>query len=57
MEGNGQNFFAILSQFLPFYPTNNPKNQNFEKMTKKTSGDIIVLHKCTENHDHMLYCP
>ena len=19
-------------------------------------GDIIVLHKCTKNHDHMLYC-
>ena len=23
---------------------------------KKTSGDIIILHKCTKNHDHMLYC-
>ena len=31
------------------------KIQNFEKM-KKTSGDIIILHKCTKNHDHMLYC-
>ena len=19
-------------------------------------GDIIILHKCTKNHDHMLYC-
>ena len=19
-------------------------------------GDIILLHKCTKNHDHMLYC-
>ena len=25
-------FFVILGHFLPFYPTNNPKNQNFEKM-------------------------
>ena len=23
---------------------------------KKTSVDIIILHKCTKNHDHMLYC-
>ena len=23
---------------------------------KKTHGDIISLHKCTKNHDHMLYC-
>ena len=27
----------------------------FEKL-KKTPEDIIILHKCTKNHDHMLYC-
>ena len=27
-------FFVILDCFLPFYPHNNPKNQNFEKMKK-----------------------
>ena len=32
--------FVILDHFLPFYPTNNPQNQNFEKM-KKMPGDII----------------
>ena len=48
-------FFFILDRFLPFYPTNNSKNQNFEKM-KKMSRDIIILHKCTKNRDHMLYC-
>ena len=37
--------FVILGHFLPFYPTNNPKNQNFEKM-KKNPGDIIILHLC-----------
>ena len=43
--------------FLTFYPTNNPKNQNFDKTKKKnTPGNIINLHKCTKNHDHMLYC-
>ena len=29
------------------------KNESSKK--KKTPGDII-LHKCTKNHDHMLYC-
>ena len=54
-ECNRQNFFVILNRFLPFHPSNNLKNQNFEKL-KKAPGDIIILHKCTKNHDHMLYC-
>ena len=33
-----------MDHFLPFYPTNNPKNQDFETM-KKTTGVIIVSHK------------
>ena len=45
--GNYRSFFA-----LP--PTNNLKNQNFEK-TKKMAGDIIILHMCAENHDHKKY--
>ena len=28
-------FFVILDCFLPFYPHNNPKNQNFEKLKKQ----------------------
>ena len=36
-------FFVILGHFLPFYPPNNPKNQNFGKIKKK-------------NHNHKLYC-
>ena len=47
-------FFVILDHFLHFYPPNNPKNQNFEKM-KKTPGDIIILHMCTINDNHMMY--
>ena len=47
-------FFVILDCFLPFYPSNNPKTQKFEKM-KKTPGDIIILHKCTINDNHMMY--
>ena len=43
-----------MGYFLPFYPPNNPKNQNFEKM-KKPPGDIITLHMCTINDNHMMY--
>ena len=38
--------FYHFKPFLPFYPTNNPKIQDFEK-TKEAPGDII-LHKCTQ---------
>ena len=43
-----------MGYFLPFYPPNSPKNQNFEKM-KKTPGDIIILHMCAKNYDQMMY--
>ena len=32
--------------------TNNPKNQNFEKMK---TGDTIILHLWTTNDDHIMY--
>ena len=47
-------FLVILDHFLPFYPPNNPKNQNFEKL-KKTPEDIVNLHMCTINDNHMMY--
>ena len=47
-------FFIILDN-LHFYLPKNSKIQNFEKM-KKSPGDVIILHKCTKNDDHMLYC-
>ena len=47
-------FFVNLDNFLPFYPPNNLKNQNFEKM-KKALGDIIILHMCTTKANHMMY--
>ena len=34
MECNEQNFLSFLDSFSPFYPPNNPKNQNFEKKLK-----------------------
>ena len=48
-------FFLILDHFLPFCTLNNPKSRHFVKMEKRP-GDMIILHKCTKNHDHMLYC-
>ena len=47
-------FFVILDHFFPFYPPNETKNQNFEKMKNKTA-DIINLHKDTKNYNHMLH--
>ena len=41
----------ILGNFLPFYPSNIQKNQNFKKGKKKTPGAIIILHKCTKNYN------
>ena len=46
--------FCHFGPFLPFYHTNNLKNQNFENM-KKISGDIIILHFCNTNDNHMMY--
>ena len=45
---------VILGYFSPFILPENPKNQNFEKM-KKSNGDIIILHVCTKNHNHMMF--
>ena len=47
--------FCHFGLFFALLPPNNPKNQNFEKL-KNTPGDIIILHKCSKNNDHMLYC-
>ena len=42
--------------FLPFYPSprNSQKNYNLTK-TKKTPGDIIILHICSKNYDQLIY--
>ena len=54
MERDGHNFLSFWNRFLPFYPPNNPKNQNFEKLNN-TSGDIIILHRCNINSKHVTY--
>ena len=54
-SGTGKIFchFGLFFTLLP--PPNNLENQNFKKL-KKAPGDIIILHMCTKNHDHMLSC-
>ena len=46
--------FVILGHFLPFQPLDNLENQNFENM-KKMPEDIIILHICIINDNHMMY--
>ena len=46
--------FVTLRHFLLFYLPNNVENQNFENL-KKTPGDVIILHICDKNHNHMKY--
>ena len=48
-------FFVIMDRFLHFYLPMDTKNQNYEKL-KKALADVILLHMCPKDHDHMLYC-
>ena len=54
MQSEKNRIFCHLGHFSPFYPPNNSKNQNLEKM-KKMPGDIILLHMCIINVEHMMY--
>ena len=49
---NIQNF-CHFGSFLPFHPSDNTEKQNFEKL-KKTPQNIIILHLCTTNDNHMI---
>ena len=46
--------FSHFGQFSALYtpPSNNPENQNFEKI-KKMPVDIIISHMCTINENHI----
>ena len=44
-----------FGQYLALLPLNSPKNENSKTM-EKAPGDIVILHKYTKNHDHILYC-
>ena len=49
-EWDRQNFLSFRAIFCPF-TLDNPENHNFEKL-KKASGDVIILHMYTKNHNH-----
>ena len=48
----------IFCHFGPFFALLPPRTTQKSKFlkTEKMSGDISILHKCTKNHDHMVYC-
>ena len=49
--------FCHLGQVLALlpHPPLTAQKMKISKM-KKNPGDIIILYKCTKNHDHSLYC-
>ena len=47
-------FLLSWAIFCPFTSVT-PWKMKISKM-KKNPGDIIILHECTKNHDHLLYC-
>ena len=55
MARDGGNYFSFWAVFCPFTSLTTRKIK-IKKKRKKAPGDIIILHKFTKNHDHMLYC-
>ena len=54
-EAQRTEFLVILGDYLPILPLT--QKIKILKKWKKIPGYIIILQKCTKNHDHMLYCP
>ena len=53
MEHNRLNFLSFWA-FFCLFTSLMIKKIKIWKM-KKPPGDVTILHKCTQNHDHMLY--
>ena len=56
MKCNRQNVLSFWAIFCHFTPLTTQKIKILKKKEKKTPGDILIFHKCTKNHDHMVYC-
>ena len=48
------NYFSFWAFFCPFNTLTAWKIKT--KKNEKMPRDIMILHKCTKNYDHMLYC-
>ena len=56
MKHNKQNFLSFWAIFCPFTSLTDQNTKMKKKKKKKAPRDIIILHKCSKNHNHMLYC-
>ena len=54
MVPDRQNFLSFLTIFCTFTPLKTQKIKSLNKL-KKTPGDIIILHRCSINENHMMY--
>ena len=54
MECDRHNFLSFWASFCCFTPLTTWKIKMLKKW-KKAPGDIIILHFCTTNEDHMMY--
>ena len=57
-ESEGQIFFVILGHcffLLPAPPLPQQPRKPKRWKNEKASGDVIILHMCTKNHNHMMY--
>ena len=54
MESNGQKFLSFWTVFCPLISLTTKKLKIFRKM-EKLPGDIIILHRCNINENHMMY--
>ena len=54
MEYNRQNCLSFSAIFCSFTPLTTQKIKILKKW-KETHGDIVILHKCTINDNHMMY--
>ena len=50
-----QTFLSFWTIFCPFTPLTTKQIKILKKNVKKKPGDIIILHKCTINNNHMMY--
>ena len=54
MECNRHDFLSLWTILCRFTPLTTQKSKILKKM-KIMTGDIIILHKCTINDNHMMY--